>query len=92
MSSILDSMMTKPQGFVPENVDEYTALQLARKLGDTDQVSKYRSLLDRHALPVIVEAFINAQQARLPTSEVTAAVAFEEELMALTKKEHQDEF
>jgi hypothetical protein len=91
MSSILDSMITKTQVFVPESVVEYIALQLARKLDDTDEVLKYLSLLDRYALSMIIEAFGNAQT-RLRTGEVTGALAFEEELLSLTTKGRPDEF
>ena len=85
MSGILDSMMTRPQAFFPESVVEYMALQLAKKLGDTDRLSKYLFLFDRHAPSVIEEAFTNTT-ARLPAQE-DLAMAFEEELAALTAKD-----
>ena len=88
MSNILDSMM-KPHAFLPESVAEYTALQLAKKLDDADRVLRYVALLDRHALPLIVEAFISSQ-ARHPAGN--PAVAFDEELQALRLRGHSNEF
>lgn len=85
MSGILDSMMTKPQVFSPQSVPEYMALQLAKKLGDTDRLSKYGSLFDRLALPVIVEAFINAKDHFNETESLD--MTFEKELAALTMKD-----
>lgn len=76
-------MMMKHHAFLPESVTEYTALQLAKKLGDADRVLQYISLFDRHALHTIIEAFTNSQ-AR-PGNNV--ATAFEEELRRLTGKE-----
>ena len=82
MNSILDSMMNH-RAFLPENVTEYTALQLAKKLGDADRVLQYTSLFYRHALQTIIEAFTNSQA----HPRDNAAAAFEEELRRLTGKE-----
>ena len=89
MSGILDSMMTKPQAFSPQSVSEYMALQLAKKLGDTDQLSKYLLLVERHALSIIEEAFTNTTAPR-PEQENLARV-FDEELAALIAKGDSDE-
>jgi len=90
MNSILDSMMTRPRAFFPESVTEYTALQLAKKLDDTDGLSTYLSLFDRHPLQVILEAFASAQAAGLAAKELKTA--FEESLLALTEQEEDDAF
>jgi hypothetical protein len=82
MIDILDSMLAKPGRFTPESVAGYIALQLAKKLDDTDQLWKYRSLLDRHALPSLLEAFARAQASGLTQNELAAA--FDEALSALT--------
>jgi hypothetical protein len=82
MISILDSMMREPRAFLPQNVSEYVALQLAKKLDDADRVSSYVALVDRHSLSIIVEAFVNSQ-ARQGENRATA---FNEELQALTAK------
>ena len=88
MNGILDSMMSKAKAFAPESVEEYTALQLAKKLGDTDRLWKYVSLFDRHALPLIVRAFTSAHVQG--STEKTLIAAFEEELALLTMKEVND--
>lgn len=90
MSGILDSMMTKPQVFSPQSVSEYRALQLAKKLGDTDRLPGYVSLFDRLTLPVIVEAFINAKDRFNETESLV--MTFEKELAALTMNDDDYEF
>lgn len=81
--------MAKPQAFFPESVAEYTALQLAKKLGDTNRVWNYVSLLDRAPLPMILEALATAQAAGFHGEDLITG--FENSLAALTKKE-DDEF
>ena len=78
--------MAKPRAFVPESVGEYTALQLARKLGDADRVWNYVSLLDREQFPTILEALSTAQAAGF--REKKLITAFEDSLAALTRKEN----
>ena len=80
-------MMTVPQAFFPQSVAEYMALQLAKKLGDTDRLSEYLSLFERHSLALIEESFTKAT-ARLQEDLV---MAFEEELAALIVKGRNDE-
>ena len=75
--------MMNHRAFLPESVTEYTALQLAKKLGDADRVLQYVSLFDRYALQTIIEAFTNSQA----HPGDNAAAAFEEELRELTGKE-----
>jgi len=82
MIGILDSMLARPGRFTPESVAGYIALQLAKKLDDTDQLWKYRSLLDHHPLPSLLEAFARAQASGLPQNEFAAA--FDQALSALT--------
>jgi len=88
MNGILDSIMAKPRAFVPESVTEYTALQLARKLGDADRVWNYVSLLDREQLPTILEALSTAQAAGFREKELITA--FEDSLAALTRKKNDE--
>ena len=88
MTGILDSIITKPRAFFPESVAEYTALQLAKKLGDPDRLWSYLPLFDRHPFPVIVQAFINAR-AHTKAGEELAAV-FDDEIATLTQSEDQD--
>ena len=90
MNGILDSINARPKVFSPQSVSEYTALQLAKKLGDTDQLWNYLSLFERHSLQVILEAFASAQESRLTGKKLISI--FEETLAALTKKEQDDEF
>ena len=89
MNGILDSLMAKAQAFRPETVEAYAALQVARKLNDTDRLWTYVSLVSHHGLPLVAEAFTNAQS-RGPT-DAELKTAFEEELAALTTKEGPDE-
>lgn len=88
MNGILDTVMARSQAFRPESVLEYTALQLAKKLGDPGRFWKYLSLFDHHSTHLIAEAFINAQGRGLAGKELITA--FEEKLTALTTKD--DEF
>ena len=90
MNGILDSVIASSQAFRPQSVVEYIALQLAKKLGDTDQLWNYLSLFERHSLQVILEAFASAQESRLTGKELITV--FEESLVALTQKEQDDEF
>jgi hypothetical protein len=90
MNGILDSIKARPKVFSPQSVREYTALQLAKKLGDTDQLWNYLSLFERHSSQVILEAFASAQESRLTGRELITV--FEESLAALTQKEQDDEF
>jgi hypothetical protein len=88
MTGILDSMMAKSQTFFPQSVAEYTALQLAKKLSDTDRLWKYLSLFQRRPSTVILEAFASAQAGGLTGKELITV--FEEALGVLTKKEDDD--
>ncbi len=90
MNGILDSVMARAQAFRPQGVTEYTALQVAKKLGDSGRLWKYLSLFDHHPTELIAEAYTKAQARGLAESEMIAA--FEDELTALTKKEDNDEF
>lgn len=84
MISILDSMLAKPDRFTPESVAGYIALQLAKKIDDTDGLWKYLSLLDHHPLPILLEAFNKVRVSGLTQKELVAA--FNEALSALTNK------
>jgi hypothetical protein len=88
MTGILDSIMAKPQAFLPESVAEYTALQLAKKLGDANRVWNYVSLLDREPLPTILEALSSAQAAEFQGEELITA--FQTSLDALTNKDNDE--
>ena len=88
MTGILDSIITKPRAFYPESVAEYTALQLARKLGAPDVLWNYLPLFDRYPFPLIVQAFVNARGRTKATDQL--ASAFEEEIGTLTQSEDQD--
>jgi hypothetical protein len=88
MNGILDSVMARSQAFRPQSVVEYTALQVAKKLGDPGRLWKYLSLFDHHSTEMIAEALINAQASGMVGKELITA--FEEELASLTPKE--DEF
>ena len=85
MNGILDSMVSKTQAFSPESLEQYMALQLAKKLGDTDRLWKYVSLFDRHPPSLIVRAFTNARADGL--AERALIVAFENELAAVVTRE-----
>lgn len=87
MNGILDSVLTKAQSFRPESVTDYTALQLAKKLSDTDRLWKYLSLFHHHDPSLILEVFISAQGRGLAGDDLITA--FEEGLVALTK-DHND--
>ena len=89
MQGILDSMMAKPQGFVPETVAQYEALQLARKLGDTDRIRKYVALFERVPSDVVAEAYRRASQKRQGALDVVRA--FDDELKELTERGNNDE-
>jgi len=89
MTSILDSMMTKPRSFSPQNVSEYIALQLARKLGDPESAPIYVSLLDRYSMPVILAALERAEAGGLSAGKVVEM--FERSLSELTDHEDGDE-
>lgn len=88
MNGILDSMMTRAKAFRPESVTEYSALQLAKKLGDPGRLWKYLPLFDHHPSQLIVDAFISAQAGGLAGKELITA--FEGQLASLTTRD--DEF
>ena len=88
MNGILDSVLAKSKSFRPQSLTEYTALQLAKKLGNTGSLSQYVSLFDHHDPSLIREAFINVQSRDLAGEELRTA--FDEELAALTTKEDHD--
>jgi len=90
MRGILDSISAKAKSFHPESVSEYSALQLAKKLDDTESLWKYLALLNQHAPSVIVEAFIRAQGRGLTEKELISA--FDEELARLATKEGSYEY
>ena len=90
MNGILDSIKARPKVFSPQSVREYTALQLAKKLGDIDQLWNYLSLFDHHSLQVILEAFASAQESGLTGKELISV--FEKALAALTEEGQDDEF
>ena len=88
MNGILDSVSATSKSFRPQSVREYMALQLAKKLGDTDRLSRYLSLFEHNDVSVIVEAFINAQGRSLTKDELITS--FDDDLAALTMKEDDD--
>jgi hypothetical protein len=88
MTGILDSMMAKPQGFSPQSVSEYEALQLARKLGDLDGIRRYVSLFEQHVSSEIIEAFLAAKDTGNQGNELVRA--FDAYLVALTRKDEDD--
>lgn len=88
MNGILDSVLATSKSFRPQSVREYMALQLAKKLGDTDRLSRYLSLFEHNDVSVIVEAFINAQGRSLTKDELITS--FDDDLAALTMKEDDD--
>ena len=90
MNGILDSILTQAQTFRPQSVTEYTALQLAKKLSDTDRLWKYLSLFDHNDISLILESFVNAQGRGLTGDELISA--FDDELAALTTNNHDDAF
>jgi hypothetical protein len=47
MSGILDQML-QPEQFIPSSVDEYLALQLARRLDDDAAVRLYLGYVEHH--------------------------------------------
>lgn len=89
MTSILDSMMTKPRSFSPQSVSEYIALQLARKLGDPEKAAVYVSLLDRYSMPVILASLESAQAGGFSGDKLVEM--FERSLSELTDNEDEDE-
>jgi hypothetical protein len=89
MTSILDSMMTKPRSFSPQNVSEYIALQLARKLGDPENAAIYVTLLDRYSMPVILAALESAAAADFSAGKIVEM--FERSLSELTDSEDGNE-
>jgi hypothetical protein len=89
MNGILDSILTKAQTFRPQNVTEYTALQLAKKLSDTDRLWEYLALFDRNQMSLILESFVNAQGRAITRDELITA--FDDELTALTEDNNNDE-
>jgi hypothetical protein len=54
--SILDSFSTRP-GFTPSSVNDYFALQLARKLGDPSNISCYVQLCVRFGKDHLLRAY-----------------------------------
>lgn len=86
MNSILDSVLATAKTFRPQNVREYTALRLAKKLGDTERVRRYVALIDHNEMAPIVEALTRAQDRGLPGEELIAV--FDAELTALTTKDN----
>jgi hypothetical protein len=87
MSGILDSVMARSQAFRPQSVTEYTALQVAKKLGDPGRLWKYLSLFDHNSDQLIAEALISAQASGLAGKELITA--FEEQLESLTTKDDE---
>lgn len=90
MNGILDSVLAKAQAFRPQNVTEYIALQLAKKLSDTERLWKYLSLFDHSEISLILESFIYAQGLGLTGDELITV--FDSALAALTTKDNNDAF
>lgn len=86
--NILDSMRPKTRSFRPQTLGEYLALQLTKRLGDSDLVWKYRTLFDQYSLAEVSEAFSRARGRGLAGGKLIRA--FEEELLALTAKDDDD--
>jgi hypothetical protein len=86
MNGILDSVLATAKAFRPQSVMEYTALQLAKKLDDTERVRRYAALIDHTEMPQIVGALIRAQGRVVTGKELIAA--FDDELTALTTKDN----
>lgn len=88
MNGILDSVLATAKAFRPQSVREYTALQLAKKLGDPESVRRYVALIDHNEMTLIVEALRRAQDRSLSREELIAA--FDDELTALTRIDNDE--
>jgi len=84
MNGILDSMLNKSRLFIPETVEGYIALQLARALNDTGDVWKYIAMFDHLPISAILGA-LNHSRTRQTTRDSMTAL-FEWEINRLIQK------
>ena len=84
MNGILDSILKKSRVFIPETVEGYIALQLARALSDTGDVWKYLAIFDHLPISAIVGALNQARTRQNTPGSLTAT--FEREITRLIQK------
>jgi len=60
MHRILDQVAHSHLHFAPSTVQEYFALQLARKLNDAHQLREYLSLVANHPRQLLLQAYHRA--------------------------------
>ena len=60
MSGILDQML-QPEQFIPSSVDEYFALQLARRLDDDTAVRLYLHYVEHHPSNHLLNIYSNVK-------------------------------
>jgi len=61
MPGILEQMEKSIGHFTPENVTQFTAFQIARKLDDIPRLHKYLIAADRYPLATLIDAYKGAQ-------------------------------
>jgi hypothetical protein len=64
MPNILDRTSSSPKGFRPRTVEEFFALQLARKLADTENLRYYQTLVEQYPRELILQAYRRAEKKR----------------------------
>jgi len=78
MTSILDHFPSRADEFTPANIQQFTVLQIAKRLHDLPGVRKSTMFAERYSLADVLDAYRKAIEHKNPKS------AFQEELEQLT--------
>ena len=73
MSNILDQMLPTQQ-FTPTNVEEYLALQLAKRLGDETAIERYIRYAERHPAGHLAHLFHRVKRKSNPADAFHSAL------------------
>jgi hypothetical protein len=73
MSGILDQML-QPEQFIPSSVDEYFALQLARRLDDDAAVRLYLHYVEHHPSNHLLNIYSKAKSHPEPAKAFHSAL------------------
>jgi len=70
MSKILERVGKRSNGFRPRSEPEYLAMQLARRLGEPQNVESYVSLVEHHPREQILRSYRAVLKAHPAASEI----------------------
>jgi len=82
-TSILNSVNEKPKQFLPNKVEQYQALQIARKLEDTANLRDYLVLSEHYSFQVLLKA------CRGSLNAANKAEAFRKQFQQITNSHHE---